>query len=360
MAVERTCVDDWNTKIDETWWDEVTGPIPFKDIDFGNNSRVKGGLFSGDKEGMGHLKQVEQSIRNRVKNGLSPLRLPIVIEDNPDQASKKPFRLMIGHHRIRALMDNGYDEFDMVHLRGKVTEDSHLRRRFMIVNNDHDQPSASNSDEDISEQIDVEFKGLMKEGYTLVDHKAEMRKKVNAVLRDLVGNNKTKNQTDLMVEKWIEKEEQDPDSGYVTKFKAYGNQEAKDVAMKLLGIEDLKKGGKDTFVNSDTILYVSNLSDVTADRAWQYSYTARLRNPKKKIIIAAYYKTTKLATAAKLQARRTEASATWLTLRKLDKERLGPTKNYRPPADKIIFLPQCVDPQDYPEDENKPILGPWG
>ena len=116
---------------------------------------------------------------------------------------------------------------------------------------------------------------------------------------------------------------------------------------------------KDAFVNSDTMLFVTNLDDCGVDRSWQYAYTARLRNPKKKIIIAAYYKTTKLATAAKLQGKRTEASATWLELRKKDKERLGPTKNYRAPADKIIFLPQCVDPQDYPEDENKPILGPW-
>ena len=359
--MERTCVDDWNTKIDETWWSEATGPIPFEDIDFSNNSRVKGGLFSGDKQGMGHLKQVEQSIRNRVAKGLSPLKLPIVIEDNPDQASEKPFRLMIGHHRIRALMENGYDELDMVHIRGKVTEDNYLRRRFMIVNNDHDQPNAANSDPDINEQIGIEFKRLVDDGYTLVDHKTEMRKKVNAIMRDLVGNNKTKNQTERMVEKWIEKEEQDPNSGYVTKFKAYGNQEAKDTAIRLLGIKGLKKGGtKDAFVNSDTILYVTNMADGGALRSWQYAYTARLRNPKKKIIIAAYFRTTTLDSAGRLQGKRTEASASWLTLRKQDKARLGPTKNYRPPADQIIFLPQCVDPEDYPEDENKPVLGPWG
>jgi hypothetical protein len=358
--VSRNYINDWNTKIDASWWDEVTGPIPFKDIDVSNNSRVKGGLYSGDKSGMDHLKQIEQTIKNRVKKGLNPLELPIVIEDNPDLTSDKPFRLLIGHHRIRALMSNGYDEFDMVHLRGKVTTDDHLRRRFMCVNNDHDQPNAANSDEDINEQIHLEFKKLMDEGYTLFDDKYSMRIKVRAIMRCLVGNNKTESQTGNMVEKWVDQQVQDPNSGHVTKFKAYSNQEAKDTSVKLLGLKGLKEGMQDsetTLANANTVLYVTNTSPI---RAWQYCYTARLKNPNKKIVIAAYYKTTKLNRAQDLQNKRSKASSAWLELLKLDKARCGPTKNYRAPVDQIIFLPQCVDPEDYPENENKPVLGPLG
>ena len=352
--MDRTCVDNWNTKIDETWWDDATGPIPFKDIDISNNSRVKGGAYDGE----GHLKKLEQSIRSRKEKGDRPLDLPIVIEHNPDKGSAQPFRLLIGHHRIRALIANGYTEFDMVHIHGKVTEDDHLRRRFMVANNDHDRHSKSNSDDDIMDQIGAEFQKLIDDGYSFIEDRQHMRTEIKSVMRKLVGNNKNPKQIRTMVDRWVNLRDQSASASHVTKFKAYGTREAVDTAVKVLNLKGIKRENQ-RWLNKDTVLHVSNLTQGDAKKYFKTAYGARLDHPNKKIIIAGYFDTATLKSAKHLKEKRDAANEGFRDYREKDRQRYGCSSNYRDVVDEIVYLPQCVDPEDYPENPNKLVFGPW-
>ena len=336
---DRTFIEDWDTVIDETWWGDATGPIPFDDVDMSNNSRVKGGKYDQ------HLKQLTQSIRNRIETGQSPIRVPIVIEDNPNKG--KRFRLVLGHHRMRGLIENDIEACDMVHIRGPVSEDDNLRRRFQVKNNDHETPSSGNSDADIRDAIDQEFHMLLAKGQKLSTHKDSMRREVKRVIRKLVGNNKTESQTTRMVDDWVEEQERDPNSGHQTKFKFYSHAEAKEVARAVLDLDE-----------ANSILFVTNLSDGPPERYFGYAWAKKIKNPEKSITIAAYFKTANLKSAHELQEKRAKATREFNALRRANKEFYS-GRRYKPLVDKIVYLPQCVDEADYPEDLDKPIMGPW-
>ena len=99
-------VNNWKTKVDETWWADATGPISFEDIDCSNNSRVKGGLYTSEEGLANHLNTVTIGIANRMRTGEPPLKKPCVIMDNPDKTeSAKPFILVIRHTRTRGLVN---------------------------------------------------------------------------------------------------------------------------------------------------------------------------------------------------------------------------------------------------------------
>ena len=367
----------WNTRIDKSHLTQVSNPINFCGIDYSNptQSRKKGiQCVSQGTNTHSHLDNVILQMGKKKAQGLAPVDVPLVVEKNPS-SSGKPWRLVLGHHRLRALMHHGYTSYPFLTVSFPPGSPGRIAaRKFSIFNNDHSVTAMPNCHDTVKDEINNLFLDLAKKGVDIHKDKRMAKREVKKDAKEMFGNNYNDNQLDRLIGNWFERVNATKNEW--SKYKAYSPTDARRTGCELLGIPIPPKKGNRKHVESEgQVVIAMREDDCNLDQPVGWARVLKAANPDVKIHLVIHTSTHKIADDAWLSNRRNKMITQLEDLRKsqrrlfkkqmlevLEKANVSlvsfPMNAIPDDFDAIHFLPQICKGKNK-EDENQLLPGPW-